>query len=144
MFILFKLLVFQSYITDIVETVITKLSDNWTAGTEPEIEKWTDEKVLELASKEYILVKVPEEIIKPFQLYATNFFHILPITILINTTESEARAQQILSEVTKIIKNNVRLENYVQILPKGVTNNSIEMRGIWEFILFCEAWRNDF
>lgn len=136
-------MVFQSYITDIVETVITKLKDNWSAGTQPEIEKWTDEKVLELASKEYVLVKVPEEQIIPFQLYGTNYLHILPVAILINTTESEARAQQILNEVQKKIKDNIRLENYVQILPKGITNNSIEMRNIWEFILFCEAWRND-
>lgn len=137
-------MVFKSYTTDIVETIIDKVDDNWTAGTKPEIGKWTETNIMELASKEYVLLKVPEEFIKPFQLYATNYLHVLPLAILISSNESEARAQQILDEVQKIIKDNVRLENYVQILPKSIKNNSIEMRNIWEFILFCEAWRNDF
>lgn len=132
------------YLEDIISAIKTLLSSpNWTAGTQPFIDKWTETNTLELNNNDTVLIKVPNEDIKGFGLHGNDWLHNLPIIIRVNSATSQVRTTAIVNEILRILGNNVRLANYIDLLFDGIVDNSYEMRNMWEYQLMFRTRRND-
>ena len=126
---------------DSLNDMLALLKGSWgttaKAGTFPEIKIIWDRKVVGLANytQDTILLSPKRENIEYFGLYGSDFLHHVDIQIECWTYMNQDRLDDLVKEVTKIIKNNIRRENFVDLIITGSISASDTYRNIWKHIL---------
>jgi len=108
------------------------------AGAVPQFVSEYQEKNLNYNNVEYVLIKYDVEIVSAFGLHADDWRHDIPITLDLRTGKSDIRLKQILNEVVRILKTNVRKSGYMYMLPKSSKNMFEEYRQVWRNIVDIE------
>jgi len=142
-----------------VNDMIKHLKDEWVTGTGgkiPDITAQWGKKVVGLGTNKYqeIIISLDSEDPKIFSLISSigvdgkfdyDWLHDISITLDIRTGTSETRVLQLVSEVVKILKNNVvtTIDNteYVQILPGNVVSLNEEYRNLFRYTVDVDAMR---
>jgi len=123
---------------DAMEDCITMLKDGWTAGTQlPDVKALWKEKSAGFIDdrRDMILVYPRRERIEYFGLYGSDFLHHVDIQIECWTYMSQNRLNNLVKEVTKIIKDNIRRTNFVDLMITGSLSQSDTYRNIWKHVL---------
>jgi len=107
------------------------------AGSFPEIEIIWERKVVGLANytQDTILLSPKRENVEYFGLYGSDFLHHVDIQIEIWTYMNQDRLENLTHEVAKIIKNNIRRTNFVDLIITGSVSASDAYRNIWKHVL---------
>ena len=122
---------------DMLSLLKTKWGTTAKAGTFPEIKIIWDRKVVGLANytQDTILLSPKRENVEYFGLYGSDFLHHVDIQIECWTYMSQDRLNNLVKEVTKIIKDNIRRTNFVDLMITGSLSQSDTYRNIWKHVL---------
>ena len=122
---------------DMLSLLKTKWGTTSKAGTFPEIKIIWDRKVVGLANytQDTILLSPKRENVEYFGLYGSDFLHHVDIQIECWTYMSQDRLNHLVKEVTKIIKDNIRRTNFVDLMITGSLSQSDTYRNIWKHVL---------
>ena len=126
---------------DALNDMKTLLRTSWgttdNSGDLPDIEIIWDRKVVGLAdyTRDTILLSPKRENIDYFGLYGSDFLHHVEIQIEIWSYMNQDKLDNAVKEVTKIIKDNIRRTNFVDLLLTGSISGSDMYRNIWKHIL---------
>ena len=108
---------------DSVDDVLDLIQTKWNTGSTdggrmPRIVRIWDEKVTGFgASREpIILIEPKNEDIEYFNLYGTDFLHEVEIRLDIRTYLSAYDHDKVVSEIIRFIKDNLRRDNYVDLM----------------------------
>lgn len=118
-----------------VEDIKSLLHTNWKVEPEPEIEKEWEERRLDTANKDYVLLTYDVELILSFGLHADDWRHDVPMSIDIRTGKNETRLKEIGDEVARIIKTNVRQAGYALTTIGKAQNLNAEYRKVWRMVI---------
>ena len=107
---------------DSVDDIINLINDKWNTGSDdagilPRVVKIWDEKTIGYGNSRQatILVEPKKETIDYFNLYGTDFLHEISIKLDVRTYLDDYVHDKIINEVLRIIKDNVRRDNYVDL-----------------------------
>ena len=121
-----------------LEDCIVMIKDGWTAGTQlPNIKALWKEKSAGFMDdrRDMVLVYPRRENIDYFGLYGSDFLHHVDIQIECWTYMNQDRLDDLVKEVTKIIKNNIRRTDFVDLMITGSISASDTYRNIWKHVL---------
>jgi hypothetical protein len=126
---------------DVIDDFINMINDNWGSsgdvGITPRLEKiWEEKRVGFVDDRRDIVVIEPvDESIKYFGLYGSDFLHSPLIKIDIRSYQDSVRHNDIVNEISRIIKSQIRRTNYVDVrLVSSKSLNSI-YRNLFRHVL---------
>ena len=123
---------------DALEDMRSLIKDKWgitaIVGDTPEVKVIWEKKVVGFAdyTRDTILLQPKRERIDYFGLYGSDFLHHVDIQIEIWTYMNQTRLDNMVKEVTKIIKDNIRRTNFVDLMITGSISASDTYRNIWK------------
>lgn len=122
-----------SNLYDCVADAKSMLIDNWTLTPSPVISFVWDEKTTGFMDdrQDFILMSPTAEDVGYFSLYGTDFLHTIYITIDIHTFENIDHHSDIVNEVVKIIKANIRRTNFIDLMLVSTTQENDLYRNIY-------------
>ena len=126
---------------DSLNDMKTLLRGDWgttdSSGDVPDIEIIWDRKVVGLAdyTRDTILLTPKRENVEYFGLYGSNFLHHVEVQIDIWSYMNQTRLNNMVKEVTKIIKNNIRRTDFVDLMLMTSVSSSDTYRNIWKHVL---------
>ena len=126
---------------DALEDMQAMLKDDWgitdTAGDVPNIDVVWERKVVGLAdyTRDTIILTPKKENIDYFGLYGSDFLHHVDIQIDLWSYMNQDRLNNLVKETAKIIKDNIRRANFVDLLLTGSISSSDSYRNIWKHVL---------
>ena len=95
---------------DSADKIISVINDNWTAGQAPNIQKaWNRRSVGFIDDRRDQIVITPKsEVVTYFGLYGSDFWHDVTIDLDIRSYQNEERHNDIVKEISRIIKAKIR------------------------------------
>ena len=126
---------------DSLEDMRTLLKDKWgttsLSNDTPDIQVVWERKVVGFAdyARDTILLQPKTEKIDYFGLYGSDFLHHVEIQIDIWSYMNQTRLDNMVKEVTKIIKNNIRRTDFVDLMLMTSVSSSDTYRNIWKHVL---------
>ena len=139
-----------------IEDIITLLKDKWIPDNcpLPEFVKYWEVKETGLGDSKYskVIVSLDSENPQIFSLLQINegvfswdWLHEITVTIDVRSGESERRVLEMVSEVVRILKNNVvpviNGRDYVNLLPGPTTSMNEDYRNLYRYLVDCTALR---
>tara|TARA_B100000029_G_scaffold218395_1_gene216236 strand:- start:7601 stop:8014 length:414 start_codon:yes stop_codon:yes gene_type:complete len=121
------------------EDLKTLLEDNWSLGTTPIITYVWEEKATGFMDdrRDFILINPTNENPQYFSLYGQDFFHEIYCTMDIHTYQNIEHNQNIVNEVFRIIKENIRGTNYVDLMLMNSNHDNDLYRNIYRHSITC-------
>ena len=100
------------------ETAKNLIIDNWTLSSQPDITFVWDEKSTGFMDdrRDFILISPTNEDPQYFGLYGQDFLHIIFVKIEIHSFQNLQHHENLTDEVFRIIKANIRGDNYVDLM----------------------------
>ena len=97
-------------IYDAADTVVSLLKDNWTSGRLPNVQKAWDKRSVGFGDgrSPQIILTPKSENVTYFGLYGSDFWHDVTIDLDIRSYQNDVRHNNIVKEVIKIIKAQIR------------------------------------
>ena len=94
---------------DAINTIITLLTDNWTAGRAPNIQKACEKRSVGFIDdrRDQIIITPKAEDVKYFSLYGTDHFHDVTVDFDIRTYQNDDRHNNVVKETMKILKDKI-------------------------------------
>ena len=126
---------------DALEDMQALLKDKWgitdNSGDVPNIDVVWERKVVGLAdyTRDTIILTPKRENIDYFGLYGSDFLHHVDIQIDLWSYMNQDRLNNLVKETAKIIKDNIRRTNFVDLLLTGSISSSDTYRNIWKHVL---------
>ena len=126
---------------DALEDMQALLKDKWgitdTSGDVPNIDVVWERKVVGLAdyTRDTIILTPKKENIDYFGLYGSDFLHHVDIQIDIWSYMNQDRLNNLVKEIAKIVKDNIRRVDFVDLLLTGSISSSDSYRNIWKHVL---------
>tara|TARA_Y100001949_G_scaffold58265_1_gene49035 strand:- start:101 stop:529 length:429 start_codon:yes stop_codon:yes gene_type:complete len=126
---------------DALEDMQALLKDKWgitdNSGDVPNIDVVWERKVVGLAdyTRDTIILTPKKENIDYFGLYGSDFLHHVDIQIDLWSYMNQDRLNNLVKETAKIIKDNIRRANFVDLLLTGSISSSDSYRNIWKHVL---------
>jgi len=122
-----------SNLYDCVTDAKSMLIDNWTLTPSPVISFVWDEKTTGFMDdrQDFILMAPTAEDVGYFGLYGTDFLHTIYITIDIHTFENIDHHSNIVNEVVKIIKANIRRTDFIDLMLVSTSQENDLYRNIY-------------
>ena len=104
-------------IYDTLDDIINLINDNWSLGYMPILTKSYDQKATGFvdARRDLILIYPKKENIQYWGLYGTDHLSEVDINLEVRTFQNHNYHNNIVKEVAKIIKDNIRRTNFVDI-----------------------------
>lgn len=90
-----------------------------------------DEKAINVAWNDYVLIQGNSVVDDVFGLYGSNWKSDIYLTVEIRTSKGMAYAQSMLDEFRRIIRKNVRYKGYAVTRMGRVVDLSVETQKIW-------------
>ena len=135
---------------DVIDDVIDMLKTKWntsTGGTIPRIERVWDEKTIGFGDmgvkKGIILIEPMNESIKYFSLGGKNHLHGIDLTLDIRSYQSLDRHSELVSEVARIIKDQITRTGSVDIRITGTEPLSRLYRNMFRHMIRIRYRRID-
>ena len=126
---------------DALDDMQSLLKDKWgitdNSGDVPNIDIVWERKVVGLAdyTRDTILLTPKKEKIDYFGLYGSDFLHHVDNQIDLWSYMNQDRLNNLVKETAKIIKDNIRRANFVDLLLTGSISASDSYRNIWKHVL---------
>jgi len=112
---------------------VNLLETSWSLSHPISIKKTYDAKSVGLGDEriDTILIHPKTEIVNYFGLYASDYLHEIDIQVVIRTYEGYEHHNAVISEFQRILKNNVRRENYVDLLLRMSVADSEPLKNMF-------------
>ena len=123
---------------DAINTIIALLTDNWTAGQAPNIQKAWEKRSVGFIDdrKDQIIITPKAEEIKYFSLYGTDHFHDVTLDFDIRTYQNDDRHNNVVKETMKILKDKIRGgDDYVDLRIIASYTRNQYMRNMFNHIV---------
>jgi len=125
---------------DAVEDLKVLLKDNWTFAQPPVVEVvWKVKSVGFVDDRRDKIVIIPKnESIEYFSLYGTDFLHTLPISIEVRSYGEQDRTSEVVNEVLRILKANLRRTGFVDLQVIRSVSANDEYRNMFRHVVVCQ------
>jgi hypothetical protein len=122
-----------STIYDTATDLKTLLNDNWNGSALPDITFTWEERSTGFMDdrRDFVLITPTNENPQYFGLYGEDFLHEVFINLQIHTFQNIEHNQNIVNEVFRIIKANIRRTNYVDLILISSSNDNDLYRNIY-------------
>ena len=118
---------------DTAQNLKDLIIDNWTVATQPQVSfKWEERTTGFMDDKkDMILISPTNENPQYFGLYGQDFFHEIYCNIDITTFQNIKHNQDIVDEIFRIVKANIRGIEYVDLMLMSSSHNNDLYRNIY-------------
>ncbi|MFM7796295.1 MAG: hypothetical protein ACKO7N_05965 [Candidatus Nitrosotenuis sp.] len=118
---------------DAADDFVELLRSSWSLNHPILIKKTYDEKSVGLGDErtDTILINPKVEIVNYFSLYGTDHLHEVDLQIVIRSYEGYAHHNDVINEFQKIVKQNIRRDNYVDLLLRMSVADSEPLRNMF-------------
>ena len=127
-----------SSIDDMIDLIKTKWNTS-TGGSLPRIERIWDEKTIGFGDMELkkgiILVEPMDEGIDYFSLYGANHLHSVDLTLDVRSYQNIDRHSELVSELSRIIKDQIRRTTFVDLRIMGTVPLSRLYRNMFRHMI---------
>jgi hypothetical protein len=126
---------------NVIDDFINMINDEWgsagDAGITPRLEKvWEEKKVGFVDDRRDIVVVEPvDEDIKYFGLYGSDFLHSPLIKVDIRSYQDSTRHNDIVNEISRIIKSQIRRTGYVDVRVMSSKSLNSLYRNLFRHVL---------
>lgn len=124
-------------IYDALDDAVSMLGDNWSISARPIIKKSYDYKAVGFvdARRDVILVYPKNENIEYFGLFGVDHMSEIDITIEVRTFMNHDHHNNIVKEISKIVKDNIRRENFVDLMIINSVSGNDSYRNMFKHSL---------
>ena len=123
---------------DAADTIIAVINNNWAVGQVPNIQKvWKRRSVGFIDDRrDQIIITPKSEVVTYFGLYGSDFWHDVTIDLDIRSYQNDERHNNIVKEVSRIIKEKIRGGNdYTDIRIIASYTRNQYMRNMFNHVL---------
>lgn len=119
------------------ETIKDLINNNWTSGANPEISAvWTKRSVGFIDDRRDQIIITPKiENIQYYSLYGRDHLHEITLDLDIRTYQNMERHSDIIDEVLRIIKANIRGTNYIDLQVLNTLSRNEKVRNMFNQII---------
>jgi|TARA_R110002124_G_scaffold87105_1_gene224560 hypothetical protein len=116
-----------------VETAKNLIIDNWSLSSQPDITFVWEEKTTGFMDdrRDFILLTPTNEDPQYFGLYGSDFLHHITIKIEVHSFQNLQHHENLVNEVFRIVKANIRGTDYVDLLLTQSSHNNDLYRNIY-------------
>jgi hypothetical protein len=116
-----------------VDTAKNLIIDNWSLSSQPDITFVWEEKTTGFMDdrRDFILLTPTNEDPQYFGLYGSDFLHHISIKIEVHSFQNLQHHENIVNEVFRIVKANIRGTDYVDLLLTQSSHNNDLYRNIY-------------
>jgi len=109
------------------------LEDNWSAGTNPDITFVWEERSTGFMDdrRDFILLTPTNEDPQYFGLHGDDFLHHINVKIDVHTFQNLEHHEDVVNEIFRIIKDNVRRTNFVDLIISSSYHDNDMFRNIY-------------
>jgi hypothetical protein len=120
-----------------LDDLVQLIKDEMTNGYDVQVDKIWEQKSVGFIDdrRDRILVYPKNEDVKPFGLYGCDWLHITDLNVEIRSYGDQERLSNIINDISKIIKTNIRRDNFIDIMITGSITESDKMRNMFKHIL---------
>ena len=127
-----------SSIDDMIDLIKTKWNTS-TGGSLPRIERIWDEKTIGFGDMELkkgiILIEPMDESVDYFSLYGVNHLHNVDLTLDVRSYQNIERHSELVSELSRIIKDQIRRTTFVDLRIMGTVPLSRLYRNMFRHMI---------
>lgn len=126
---------------DVVNDFISLINDKWgsagDAGQLPNVTKIWEKRTVGFIDdrKDQVIITPRGENINYFGLYGNDYLHEQILEVEIRTYQNDIRNFDITKEIIRIIKNNIRRDNYMDIRIIGSFNRNDSYRNMFAHVI---------
>ena len=115
----------------------TLLNDNWSLSTHPNISFMWEEKATGFMDdrRDFILLTPTHEDPQYFGLFGQDFLHIIYVKIDVHSFQNLEHHENLVNEVVRIIKENIRREDFVDLVLTQSSHDNDMYRNIYRHSL---------
>lgn len=119
---------------DAGDDIVNLINDNWTLSQPISVKKMWDEKSVGFGDDRFdrILVYPKAENIQYFGLYGVDHFHEVDVHVQIRTYQGHEHHNDIINEFQRIVKDNIRRTNFVDLRLMSSTAESEPLRNMFK------------
>jgi len=123
----------NSNLYESVDTAKNLIIDNWSLSSQPDITFVWEEKTTGFMDdrRDFILLTPTNEDPQYFGLYGSDFLHSISIKIDVHSFQNLQHHENLVNEVFRIVKANIRGTNYVDLLLTQSYHNNDLYRNIY-------------
>jgi len=123
----------NSNLYESVDTAKNLIIDNWSLSSQPDITFVCEEKTTGFMDdrRDFILLTPTNEDPQYFGLYGSDFLHSISIKIDVHSFQNLQHHENLVNEVFRIVKANIRGTNYVDLLLTQSYHNNDLYRNIY-------------
>jgi hypothetical protein len=109
------------------------LEDNWTIGGNPDITFVWEERATGFMDdrRDFILLTPTSEEPQYFSLHGDDFLHYINVKIEVHSFQNLEHHENIVNEIFKIVKNNIRRDNFVDLMITSSYHDNDMFRNIY-------------
>ncbi len=118
---------------DTAQNLKDLIIDNWTVATQPQVSfKWEERTTGFMDDKkDMILITPTNEDPQYFGLYGSDFLHHISVKVEVHSFQNLQHHENIVNEVFRIVKANIRGTDYVDLLLTQSSHNNDLYRNIY-------------
>ncbi len=122
---------------DSLDDIIEVINDNWSLGYMPILTKSYEQKAVGFvdARRDIILIYPKKENIEYWGLYGTDHLSEVDLNIEIRTFQNHDHHNNIVKEVAKIVKDNIRRTNFVDLRVNSSISENDVYRNMYKHVL---------
>ena len=115
------------------ETAKNLIKDNWTLSSQPDITFVWEERTTGFMDdrRDFILITPTNEDPQYFGLYGSDFLHHISVKVEVHSFQNLQHHENIVNEVFRIVKANIRGTDYVDLLLTQSAHNNDLYRNIY-------------
>ena len=120
-----------------LDDLVQMLKDEFSVGYDIQIDKIWEEKSVGFIDdrRDRILIYPRNERIEPFGLYGCDWLHTTDLAIEIRSYGNLEKLSNIINEISRIIKTNIRRPNFIDIMVTASLTENDKMRNMFKHII---------
>ena len=122
------------------ETAKNLIKDNWTLSSQPDITFVWEERTTGFMDdrRDFILITPTNEDPQYFGLYGSDFLHHISVKVEVHSFQNLQHHENIVNEVFRIVKANIRGTDYVDLLLTQSSHNNDLYRNIYRHTIIMK------
>lgn len=120
-----------------LDDLVQLIKDETATGYDIQIDKIWQEKSVGFVDdrRDRILIYPKNELVQPFGLYGCDWLHTTDLVIEVRSYGDEAKLVNIINDISRVIKTNIRRDNFIDLMITGSLTENDKMRNMFKHLI---------
>lgn len=120
-----------------LDDLVQLIKDETATGYDIQIDKIWQEKSVGFVDdrRDRILIYPKNELVQPFGLYGCDWLHTTDLVIEVRSYGDEAKLANIINDISRVIKTNIRRDNFIDLMITGSLTENDKMRNMFKHLI---------